>query len=362
MKKSMYKKIILSIMIAGVTTGNLLPLQPYAAEQKEKIHSLQESNKNYSLGPAGFQDAMVQTTSSIFAMDSYAKTIRNQQETDLSRISLINSNLRENMVKHQKDAKVNASYWLDEMKPQILKTDQNIVEFNDIFQAYYSNLLAAIDQKDSGKLKSDLEKLYNIILNNQNEVDRLLGNLKTFRNRMVEDTKSFKDDSNQLTSILASTNAGIPLLQQQINTYNDSIKKSNDMVIAGAALCVALITCLAGGPMIAIAKKDIANAEREIENLKARISGAQAEVAILTDVKNKTINMTETIDAAITSLQNISNQWYTIGAKYNNLLQNVKGISPEEFTFIKEDLNTAKDSWQDVKKYTEKLHEDVKVK
>ena len=37
--------------------------------------------------------------------------------------------------------------------------------------------------------------------------------------------------------------------------------------------------------------------------------------------------MTETIDAAITALQNISNQWYTVGAKYNNLLQNVKGIS-----------------------------------
>ena len=39
--------------------------------------------------------------------------------------------------------------------------------------------------------------------------------------------------------------------------------------------------------------------------------------------------MTETIDAAITALQNISNQWYTVGAKYNNLLQNVKGISPK---------------------------------
>jgi len=359
MNKRLYKKIMLSIMVLGVTTSNIVPLHPLAAEQKGQIHSLQESNKNYSLGPAGFQDVMAQTTSSVFAMDAYAKTIRDQQETDLSKISAVNSSLRENMIKHQKEAKLNATYWLDEMKPQILKTDQNIVEFNDTFQAYYNNLLAAMDQKDSGKLKSDLEKLYNVILNNQSEVDKLLGNLKTFRNRMAEDTKSFKDDANQLTSILASTNAGIPLLQQQINTYNDSIKKSNDMVIAGAALCVALITCLAGGPMIAVAKKDIANAEREIENLKARISGAQAEVAILTDVKNKTINMTETIDAAITSLQNISNQWYTIGAKYNNLLQNVKGISPEEFTFIKEDLNTARDSWQDVKNYTEKLHEGV---
>ena len=39
--------------------------------------------------------------------------------------------------------------------------------------------------------------------------------------------------------------------------------------------------------MIAVAKKDIANSEREIANLKDRISGAQAEVLILTDVKIK---------------------------------------------------------------------------
>lgn len=205
---------------------------------------------------------MAQTTSSVFAMDSYAKTIRNQQETDLSKISSINGDLKENMLKHQKEEKTNATYWLDEMKPQIMKTDQNIVEFNGTFQSYYSSLIAAVDQKNREKLKSDLEKLYNIILTNQSEVDKLLENLKTFRNRMAEDTKSFKGDANQLTAILASTNAGIPLLQQQINTYNDSIKKSNDMVIAGSVLCAALITCLAGGPMIAVAKKDIANAER----------------------------------------------------------------------------------------------------
>ncbi|WP_426951781.1 HBL/NHE enterotoxin family protein [Bacillus mycoides] len=357
MEKRFYKKCLLAIMIAGVATSNVLPLHPFAAEQNVK--TLQESAKNYSLGPAGFQDVMAQTTSSIFAMDSYAKLIQNQQETDLSKISSINGNLRGNMIQHQKDAKINAAYWLNNMKPQIMKTDQNIIDYNNTFQAYYSDMLLAIDQKDSVKLKANLEKLYADILKNQNEVDVLLGNLKAFRDRMAKDTNSFKEDTNQLTAILASTNAGIPALEQQINTYNDSIKKSNDMVIAGGVLCVALITCLAGGPMIAIAKKDIANAEREIASLKNRISGAQAEVAILTDVKNKTTNMTETIDAAITALQNISNQWYTVGAKYNNLLQNVKGMSPEEFTFIKEDLNTAKDSWKDVKDYTEKLHEGV---
>ena len=93
-------------MIAGVATSNAFPLHPFAAEQNVKV--LQENVKNYSLGPAGFQDVMAQTTSSIFAMDTYAKLIQNQQETDLSKISSINSEFKGNMIQHQRDAKINA--------------------------------------------------------------------------------------------------------------------------------------------------------------------------------------------------------------------------------------------------------------
>ena len=76
-------------------------------------------------------------------------------------------------------------------------------------------------------------------------------------------------------------------LEQQINTYNDSIKKSNDMVIAGGVLCVGSNNMSCWRTDDCRREKDIANAEREIANLKDRISGAQAEVAILTDVKIK---------------------------------------------------------------------------
>nr|WP_154213794.1 HBL/NHE enterotoxin family protein [Bacillus cereus] len=354
-----YKKCFLSIMIAGVGMSSVLPLNPLAEGLEGGEQLQQKIAKNYSLGPAGFKDVIAQTTTSVFAIDSYAKLIRNQQETDLNKISSINNNLRLNMIQHQKDAKINAAYWLEIMKPQIMKTNQNVIDYNDVFQAHYNSLLKAIDQKNSGELKEGLEELYASILKNEKEVDVLLGDLKTFRNRMEKDTTSFKNDSNQLSSILASTNASIPVLQQQINTYNDLIKKSNDMVIAGGILCSSLLACIAGGPMIANALNEIARAEREIANLKEKISGAQTDVVILTDIKNKTTNMTNTIDAAITALQKISNQWHTVGAKYNNLLKNVKDISPEEFVFIKEDLNIARDSWKDIKDYTEKLNKGV---
>ncbi|KEK24278.1 non-hemolytic enterotoxin subunit C [Bacillus gaemokensis] len=353
MNKKLYKKIALSMVIAGIATSNVIPHHTFAAEQ-----TIQESNKQYSLGSEGFQDAMNKMASSTLVMDSYAQTIRNQQQTDLSRITSINGDLQANMMKHQKDAQTNATYWLNDIKPHIMKTNQNIVNYNDTFQSYYNNLLAAINQQNTVSFKNELEKLYHSILNNSQEVDGLLDKLKTFRNKMLEDTRSFKDDSNQLTSILESTNAGIPLLQKQIDECNYRIKQSNDMLIAGGVMII--FTFGASAAMIATAKSNISSAEQEIQNLKSRISGAQEELVILTDAKNKTIYMTDTIDIAITSLQNISNQWHTIGSKYNKLLQNVEEITPEKFAFLKEDLNTAKGSWQDIKNYADKLSEGTK--
>ncbi|PHE52965.1 enterotoxin, partial [Bacillus toyonensis] len=169
----------------------------------------------------------------------------------------------------------------------------------------------------------------------------------------------FKDDSNQLKSILESTNAGIPLLQQQIDNFNNIIKENNDK--RGGYIALSVFMPPVGIPLIVTADKNIASAQQEIEQLKSRISGAEAELVILTDAKNKTEHMTETIDTAIDALQNISNQWHTIGAKYNSLLKNIDKIDPDRLAIIKVDLKIAKDSWQDLKNYADKLYEGAKI-
>ncbi|PDY53417.1 non-hemolytic enterotoxin subunit C [Bacillus toyonensis] len=361
MNKKLYKKVILSTIIIGMAASNVIPLHTFAAEQtvQNSMSRQQEDIKSYSLGPDKYKEVMEKMGASILTMDSYAQTIRNQEQTDLSKISSINGNLQENMIQHQKDAQRNATYWLDNLKPDVMKTNQNSVSYNDTFQASYDQLLVALDQKDTVVFKNELEKLYNSILKNSQEVNGLLEKLKTFRNTMAEDTRSFKDDSNQLKSILESTNAGIPLLQQQIDNFNNIIKENNDK--RGGYIALSVFMPPVGIPLIVTADKNIASAQQEIEQLKSRISGAEAELVILTDAKNKTEHMTETIDTAIDALQNISNQWHTIGAKYNSLLKNIDKINPDRLAIIKVDLKIAKDSWQDLKNYADKLYEGAKI-
>ena len=109
---------------------------------------------------------------------------------------------------------------------------------------------------------------------------------------MTSDTQNFKGDANQITSILASQDAGIPLLQNQITTYNEAISKYNAIIIgssvatalgpiaiiggavviatgAGTPLGVALIaggaTVGGGTAGIVLAKKELDNAQAEIQ-------------------------------------------------------------------------------------------------
>lgn len=355
MNKKLHMKLALSMAITGMATSSVIPLHTFAAEQtgQNKLSQQQESNIEYSLVPEGFKEAISQMAANTFVMDSYAETLLKQQQMDLSGISSINGDLRASMIQHQKEAQVNAYYWLEDIKPHIMKNAQNIVDYNTVFQTKYNNLLTAINQQDTVRFKNELETLHYSILNNAQEVDKLLETLLTFRNKMLEDTRSFKDDSNQLTSILESTDAGIPLLQKQIDECNYRIKQSNDMLIAGGVMII--FTLGASVAMIAAAKSNISSAEQEIQKLQSRISGAQQDLAILTDAKNKTVHMSDTIDTAITALQNISNQWHTIGNKYSKLLTRVEKMNRDDFKFMEEDLNTASDSWLDITNYVGKL-------
>ncbi|WP_430477183.1 HBL/NHE enterotoxin family protein [Bacillus cereus] len=359
MNKKLYKKVILSTVITGMAASNVIPLHTFAAEQANSVSQQQEDSKSYDLGPDKYKEVMEKMGANILTMDSYAQTIRNQQQTDLSKISSINGDFKANMIQHQKDAQTNAIYWLDNLKPDIMKTIQNSVSYNDTFQASYDQLLAAIDKKDIVTFKFRLVRLYRSILDNSQEVDGLLEKLITFRNEMAEDTRSFKADSNQLKAILESTNAGIPLLQQQIDNFNNIIKENYDK--RGGYIAAAVFMPPVGIPLIVTADNNIASAQQEIEQLKSRISGAEAELVILTDAKNKTEHMTETIDTAIIALENISNQWHIIASKYDSFITNIDNINPDKLVLIKTQLKIAKDSWQDLKNYADKLYEGAKI-
>ncbi|MBE7106350.1 HBL/NHE enterotoxin family protein [Bacillus cereus] len=371
--KKPYKVMALSTLIATIAAGSITPSYASAAENTTKpapIYADAENNyPEYSLGPEGLKDALEKTGSNMLVMDLYALTIVKQANVNFDGLTVINNDLQKSIKDNHDASKTNAKQWLDGLKPQIIQTNQNIINYNTQFQNYYDVLVEAANNNDKETLKAVLTSLDESISENKGAVDRLVQDLKVFRGKLELDTQNLKTDTNKITDILSGQDAGIPLMQKQIEANQTLIDENNKVYIAssvatalGAYLTATIIFApigagaLGGGIYgVTTSQQQIKTAQDEIINLSKNISTAQQQVGKLTLLKNNTNNLTATIDAAITALENVKNQWQTMGAKYKSLNDNVDRINPDKLTLLKADLNIAKRSWDQVNKYAENI-------
>ncbi|MFK4293054.1 HBL/NHE enterotoxin family protein [Bacillus sp. RC250] len=371
--KKPYKVMALSTLIATIAAGSITPSYASAAENTTKpapIYADAENNyPEYSLGPEGLKDALEKTGSNMLVMDLYALTIVKQANVNFDGLTVINNDLQKSIKDNHDASKTNAKQWLDGLKPQIIQTNQNIINYNTQFQNYYDVLVEAVNNNDKETLKAVLTSLDESISENKGAVGRLVQDLKVFRGKLELDTQNLKTDTNKITDILSGQDAGIPLMQKQIEANQTLIDENNKVYIAssvatalGAYLTATIIFApigagaLGGGIYgVTTSQQQIKTAQDEIINLSKNISTAQQQVGKLTVLKNNTNNLTATIDAAITALENVKNQWQTMGAKYKSLNDNVDRINPDKLTLLKADLNIAKRSWEQVNKYAENI-------
>ncbi|PFN26013.1 non-hemolytic enterotoxin subunit B [Bacillus cereus] len=371
--KKPYKVMALSTLIATIAAGSITPSYASAAENKTKpapIYADAENNyPEYSLGPEGLKAALEKTGSNMLVMDLYALTVVKQANVNFDGLTVINNDLQTSIKDNHDASRKNAKQWLDGLKPQIIQTNQNIINYNTQFQNYYDVLVEAVNNKDKETLKAVLTSLDDSISENKDAVDKLVQDLKAFRGKLELDTQNLKTDANKITDILSGQDAGIPLMQKQIETNQTLIDENNKVYIAssvatalGAYLTATIVFApigagaLGGGIYgVTTSQQQIKTAQEEIKNLTENISTAKQQVAKLTVLKNNTNNLTETIDAAITALENVKNQWQTMGAKYKSLNDNVDRINPDKLALLKTDLKIAKGSWEQVNKYAENI-------
>ncbi|TKI42160.1 non-hemolytic enterotoxin subunit B [Bacillus mycoides] len=372
--KKPYKVMALSTLIATIAAGSITPSYASAAENTTKpapIYADAENNyPEYSLGPEGLKDALEKTGSNMLVMDLYALTVIKQANVNFDGITVINNDLQTSIKENHDASRKNAKQWLDGLKPQIIQTNQNIINYNTQFQNYYDTLVESVNSNDKEILKAVLTSLDDSISENRDAVDKLVQDLKAFRGKLELDTQNLKTDANKITDILSGQDAGIPLMQKQIETNQTLIDENNKVYIAssvatalGAYLTATIVFAPIGaGPLgggiygVVSSQQQIKTAQEEITKLTENISTAKQQVVKLTFLKDNTKNLTETIDAAITALENVKNQWQTMGAKYKSLNDNVDKINPDKLaTIIKVDLKIAKNSWEQVNKYAENI-------
>ncbi|WP_336992734.1 HBL/NHE enterotoxin family protein [Bacillus toyonensis] len=365
--KKPYKVMALSTLIATIVAGGIMP--SYAsAEAPAPIYANQDFKyPSYYLGPTGLDNAMKDTKSNMLVMDLYALTILKQADINLDGLPSVGDNLKTAIKANQNLTRENATYWLNNLKSGIVTTNQNIISYDTKFQNYSRYLLQY--KNDPVKLTALLTKLNGEISQNKDQVTKLVEDLKNFRGKLEKDTQNLKGNAEEIVNVLTGQEAGIPLFQKQIETNKALIDENNKIYIASSVATAAgaylVLTPFApfGAPIlgggiygVVSSQQQIIKAQEEIIKLTQDISMAKLQSARLTIVQSDIKNLTDTIDKAIVSLENIKTAWDGMGTKYDSLIKSAKAVDPDFLAMdITADLDTAKDHWADIRKYAEKI-------
>lgn len=365
--KKPYKVMVLSTLIATIVGGGIMP--SYAsAEEPAPIHANQDLKyPSYYLGPTGLDNAMKDTKSNMLVMDLYALTILKQADINLDGLPSVDNNLKTDIKANQDLTRENATYWLNNLKSGIVKMNQNIISYDTKFQNYSRYLLQY--KNDPVKLTALLTKLNGEISENKKQVTDLVEDLKSFRKKLEDDTKNLKGNAEKIVNILTSQDAGIPLFQQQIEA-NKALIDENNKIYIGSSVATAFSVYLILSPFAPIgaaglggsifgvvsSQQQIIKAQEEIIKLTQNISMAKLQSARLTVVQGDIKNLTDTIDKAIVSAENIKTSWDVMGTKYDSLINSAQKVDPEFLAMdITADLDTAKEHWMDIRKYAENI-------
>ncbi|PEI83356.1 non-hemolytic enterotoxin subunit B [Bacillus toyonensis] len=361
--KKPYKVMALSTLIATIVAGGIMP--SYAsAEAPAPIYANQDFKyPSYYLGPTGLDNAMKDTKSNMLVMDLYALTILKQADINLDGLPSVGDNLRTAIKANQNLTRENATYWLNNLKSGIVTTNQNIISYDTKFQNYSRYLLQY--KNDPVKLTALLTKLNDEISQNKDQVTKLVEDLKNFRGKLAKDTQNLKGNAEEIVNVLTGQEAGIPLFQKQIETNKALIDENNKIYIASSVATAAgaylVLSPFApfGAPIlgggiygVVSSQQQIIKAQEEIIKLTQDISMAKLQSARLTIVQSDIKNLTDTIDKAIVSLENIKTAWDAMGIKYGALINSVQKVDPD---ILEADLDTAKEHWADIRKYAEKI-------
>ncbi|PEF60490.1 HBL/NHE enterotoxin family protein [Bacillus cereus] len=395
MKKNPWKLMTTSAMIAAMlATGTLAPVVQAASPTQQQTTSNKSTNvkvEDKYLGPEGLKKALEETGSHVVVMDAYALTVIKMPDINLQS-NAVKPELIQQVKVDQATARGNASQWLDSLKPNLIQLSQDIVNFGTKFDKYRDNLTKAIDEKNVTNLRNGVQLLAKDVDKYKQETDVLVTKLTDFRDKLTKDSQNFDKHTNDILAIMKGQEAGIPVLEQQIKTYQDSVKTAIGMIaggsvalawgvgfgiltvvfaaIPGVGLIPTIATGLtsagaltAGGILVGKGNALLQQSRNQITSLTANLTNSKQQVVLLENAQTQTKMLRDTISLAIDSAQALANQWQTMSAKYKNLASNVGSIPLDEemSIFIKADLQTAEDSWLNLKEFADELYTQVKT-
>ncbi|EOO24515.1 hypothetical protein IIU_06706 [Bacillus cereus VD133] len=394
MKKLPIKVMTSSVALTGLLTTSILPSYAFAAEKPTQIIQLNAVSKQDLkdiMGPGNLENAIKQAKGNVLVLDTYANTLIKQPTASFSAASSVNEQLNKSSIEHQNTARKNAEEWLDILKPGMIQINEDILNYARKMNTFSTTMKKAITDKDADKFGKGIEILLKDSTAHKDRVDKLIKSLSEYRAKISTDTQNLKTDTISITSAVAGDNAEIKVLQQQLGAYDAAMNSATTAIALGSTgIVTGVILLVAGGVMLftgageafavpvlaaggltlaggiagtALGAKQMDDIRANIKNNTSKLSILNQELTGLNLVNNQVQTFTSNIDQAINALQNLSNGWGNVSAKYTSLLDNINsskelGIGGDDFSIASMDIVTQ--TWQALATQAGSIYVDTK--
>ncbi|NBI30657.1 HBL/NHE enterotoxin family protein [Chengkuizengella marina] len=394
------KKTITATVLALSLAGSSIPYNVFA-EEVIPIEVAGEQDSALVDATSQFQNRAQQLIADKLALDIYANTILSQgtiqqvQFTDNTG-TLITVPINE----HQATAKEHATYWRDDLEPQLIDLNLDIRSYASDFQTY-SNLaidyLDGVYSDDGTPDVDDFKLVMDAIQSDINEkitnVDHTIEQLTSFSGDLTSDSTDLKDDKSILDEFLGANGEdgyAIEQLNQDIENYERQLDSLRDQqltatlsvagtgtaLLIGGALVLAIapetspwiiggmvaggvLTATAGTATASIVYGDQINSVRQQYNAAMdELTDLQKQAAGFKIAEQQVSLMVEKIDSAIAALNDVKSTWVTLDYELGDLVNSINKADENVDRLVllaKADLNNANDKWEEVYRQTDLL-------
>lgn len=390
-RKTSYKTIVLSTVLALSTITLSTPIQALAEEQTSI--KAEQQNKKSNLGTDNLKELIMENQKQAMQLDVYALELLQQpnfefkylQRNSLDKDPVIVA-LKDKLTQDLSNSKQHANTWLNEIKPQLIQTNENVVSYSTRFSKFHSPLYEAAKLNDTAKLKKGLTILSQDVAQQKMQVVELVKRLQKFQVDLETDASAFNTDTNQI-SVLLTAKGGINETNQKLlDSYNETIDKNNKIIIGtsfgiliglglavGGTIMIILpepsskfgagiaftgaVTAITSSVFLGITVNNNKELTKQIVDITEKMTGNDLLMSDLNNVNKRTQSLSNTINTAIKNLQNTIDQWNSLESKYNCLIDAIDQTDNTDLTFVTVDLDTAKDEWNSIAKMSQGFYQ-----
>ena len=319
------------------------------------------------------------------AIQNYVATILKQADISLDAMP--------NLPQHQKTARTHAYRWNEAIRPGMITTNTDIIDYANTFASFYEALRGladkvATDPKVREQFIAGLTTLKTNIMRKKSAANQTILDLKAFQANLGKDYIVFTTDAKKASDIYVGDNGEIAKIESEIDATQKTINAQIATMSGGAigilvgivAICVGAfaeietaglstglivsgIGLVTGGiTSEVVGGVQFAQAIDKMAKLKIELQEDKQGLMVVKVIKGQLDGIVDQLRDAVTATGILLDSWNALDESIDKLKSDIQTDPGKYGPQLKSMLDTAKEDWSEALSLARKMQPTGKIK